>query len=630
MFDYRTMHRGRRNTSGALRPVLYLTFARRWYRERTFHPTSLFDDDDAPAVAARYRSLRCSDGAESSAAAPPQSTALPEAEGGPDERRVARADALALARGVRRLALAAAGAPAANASADGGGDEDDYGHPHYTDRFDLLLVEAVNEGRLGAVVRCAAACASFASAHGCGGDSARSLADALDVSARPSLARAKRAALAAAAARRRERGHGDFASITADFDATRALYSVVAEAWTKPLAAHGFLPAAAAAVPDGGAADDATPAEPAEPDVILAVTTLLALGKALARESGAGAELEATFSAFWHAGDSTLLPPPSAGAVGAKAAEEGWRRGRLSQGLTCISGVDPALLPPSLPRGSGADEPPDLLVVAFSSLGSGGLARPEWRATLARVCEGGDGSAASAALVGARITVVHVLDPASSWYSRSFDATSWEGARDYERAVGAAIDASGAVACVLLGDSMGGAGALLCAACSERVRRVLVFTPQTDVATYEAVRRRDFDVARRRAFSSGVVGGARRAAVAGDVTITAHYGAQCEEDVEQVAPLRALADEGGSVRLVAHDFDDHTLSIHLRDRGRLTEIVAEEAAAALATGRERPAGRARQEDDAASLVRRALKGCALTAVGAAALLAARRSRAMGS
>ena len=166
---------------------------------------------------------------------------------------------------------------------------------------------------------------------------------------------------------------------------------------------------------------------------------------------------------------------------------------------------------------------------------------------------------------------------------------------------------------------MGGAGALLCAACSDRVRRVLVFTPQTNVATYEAVRRRDFDAARRNAFSNDVKNITRRAADAG-VSITAHYGAQCEEDVEQVAPLRALAAEGGSVRLVAHDFDDHTLSLHLRELGTLTSIVAEEAAAALTTGRERPAVRVSREDNSASLVRLMMAGCALTAVGAAALL----------
>ena len=34
----------------------------------------------------------------------------------------------------------------ANRLADGAGDEDDYGHPHYTDRFDLLLVERERAG----------------------------------------------------------------------------------------------------------------------------------------------------------------------------------------------------------------------------------------------------------------------------------------------------------------------------------------------------------------------------------------------------------------------------------------------------------------------------------------------------
>jgi hypothetical protein len=62
-------------------------------------------------------------------------------------------------------------------------------------------------------------------------------------------------------------------------------------------------------------------------------------------------------------------------------------------------------------------------------------------------------------------------------------------------------------------------------------------------------------------------------------SIRVHYGRHCEEDVRQVAPLDGLAKH---IHLTAHDFDDHTLSIHLRERGELGPIVAREIAATLA------------------------------------------------
>lgn len=45
LFDYRTLHRGTRNDSGALRPVFVLTVARPFFRDIVNFPRrSIFDD----------------------------------------------------------------------------------------------------------------------------------------------------------------------------------------------------------------------------------------------------------------------------------------------------------------------------------------------------------------------------------------------------------------------------------------------------------------------------------------------------------------------------------------------------------------------------------------------------------
>ena len=57
-----------------------------------------------------------------------------------------------------------------------------------------------------------------------------------------------------------------------------------------------------------------------------------------------------------------------------------------------------------------------------------------------------------------------------------------------------------------------------------------------------------------------------------EATISVHYGGQCDEDVRQVS----LLPKKESIRLVDHDFNDHVLSLHLRDEGKLTELITTE------------------------------------------------------
>ena len=112
---------------------------------------------------------------------------------------------------------------------------------------------------------------------------------------------------------------------------------------------------------------------------------------------------------------------------------------------------------------------------------------------------------------------------------------------------------------LFLGDSMGACGALQ--HCD--LAATLAFTPQVDLTKYEAVRRHDLTAERRASLRDAICDTVGRAK--GPVLV--HYGSGCAEDVAQVELLP------GSATLVAHDFDDHVLSVHLKKTGRLQGIL---------------------------------------------------------
>jgi len=112
---------------------------------------------------------------------------------------------------------------------------------------------------------------------------------------------------------------------------------------------------------------------------------------------------------------------------------------------------------------------------------------------------------------------------------------------------------------LFLGDSMGACGALQ--HCD--LAATLAFTPQVDLAKYEAVRRHDLTQERRASLRDAICDTVGRAK--GPVLV--HYGSACAKDVAQVRILPKNA------TLVAHDFDDHVLSVHLKKVGRLQGIL---------------------------------------------------------
>ena len=55
--------------------------------------------------------------------------------------------------------------------------------------------------------------------------------------------------------------------------------------------------------------------------------------------------------------------------------------------------------------------------------------------------------------------------------------------------------------------------------------------------------------------------------------VEVHYGEYCVEDVRQIKTLGDEIVNNEHVKVVKHDFDDHTLSINLKKKGKLNDIV---------------------------------------------------------
>jgi hypothetical protein len=435
VFDVRVLHRGLSNASMEERPMLYFTLARDWFvEEHMFTDTSIIvvdpklDDGNAVLMDRLYQLVT-----------------------GKEKR------------------------PA----------ETEYGHPHYTDRFDLLLMD-LNENM--------AAILGF-----CASDAKNDMAESfIDLLRCPSSQEQKQLILDESrrqrkAARVQENNvyldyipfqeEEDFATITADMSDVGALYALTA----KIILQNSFL------LSKLGFSTDQD-----------GVMILLALLKAYAsteKSMTTPSMLEEAFTSWWHGGT-----------------------GRFS--LT--------------------DNGSDKVLVVFSSLGSG-IARPEWAGSLKNVV--------------ANLDVLHVLDPSFSWYCQD-PTCQWKGGEYYEQELARRLKDYKHV--MFLGDSMGAAASLRF---SKLANKVLAFTPQVDIHHYEAITRTDFSSSIRDDFQVALMENVKTTAA--DITI--HYGNRCDEDVRHVGllPIRE------NVALVDHDYDDHILSLHLRDLGKLHVMVEE-------------------------------------------------------
>ena len=438
VFDVRVLHRGLSNASMQERPMLYFTLAREWFvEEHMFTDTSIVDKQS-------------------------------------DEANSILMDRL------YQLVTGKEQRPA----------ETEYGHPHYTDRFDLLWMELEDDKKR---TQSLAAILAF-----CASNDKNQMAESLmDLLRCPSSHRQKQEILEASRLKRKSariqeadvyldykpfQDEEDFASISADMSDVGALYALTAKIILQEsfsLSKLGF---------------------PADMDGVLLLLALLKAYATTRMSTVTPQLLEETFTSWWHAGT-----------------------GRFS--LTTNNGSDKVL-------------------VVFSSLGSG-IARPEWSGSLKNVIS--------------KMDVLHVLDPSFSWYCQDPQCV-WNGGNYYERELTRRLEGYKAV--MFLGDSMGAAASLRF---SKLANKVLAFTPQVDIQRYEAITRSDFSTFSREDFQAKLV----EAVETTRAEISIHYGSRCNEDVRHVGLLPTRP----NVTLVEHDYDDHILSLHLRDLGKLQGII---------------------------------------------------------
>lgn len=468
-FDIRVLHRGVSNHSDRERPVLYFTFARDWFQEQhMFQKTESLLNSHGGLPLVLYAKL-CQELYQIVSAKPP-----------------------------KKYDTAA-----------------EYGHPHYTTFFDLLLLEHLSKAASSTTSEltntmnddCVAAnpvmnvtaVLKFCNMSNDGEKDAvcRELIDTLESD--HALER-KRIAFEAARQNRRKQ-HGeledgqDFASIHTDLSDVAALYQLSAELLFEETALLSKL---------GFTKDEH------------GVCIMLALLKSYAEASQSSligcARLEECFTSWWHA------------SLG---------RSRFQ-----------------LISSRGSDQPVShrKLLVVFSSLGSG-IARPEWRGTLRAI----------GAFSFQDLDVLCLMDFAFSWYCQDPNC-QWNGGQYYEKELSSWTEKYQAV--FFLGDSMGAAGALRFSTLADTV---LAFTPQVDISSYEALTRTDFTLTRRKQFQDEVI----TAVCKSKAQITVHYGGQCTEDVRQVQ----LLPHSNNLHLVEHEYDDHILSLYLRDKGELADIV---------------------------------------------------------
>uniref|UniRef100_A0A7R9YDH2 Uncharacterized protein n=1 Tax=Pinguiococcus pyrenoidosus TaxID=172671 RepID=A0A7R9YDH2_9STRA len=412
----------------------------------------------------------------------------------------------------------------------------DYGHPHFTSDYEGLIAEVVAEGRHKEASRLFRGLLRVA-------DIQRSSAKMIEVLRSEHVRNAKREAILSFKAQLAAKSpqpktdtaaeltaKEDFATPAEDFTLAKALYAILVQRLA-PLLRDADLP-----------------------ESTIAVLALMAFLKRRAREDEVAA-LEGAFGAFWN------------GSIHCDFFER-WR----PEDAAPIS------------EGRG------LFVVCFSSLGSG-LVRPEWRGTLREVLSNIQATWFRENLL--RVEVLHVMDPCVSWWQSNPNSgadlslqKSWQG---FDQAFGDFLvkqmrDFPNARTFVL-GDSMGGTGALLLLKHLPETASALIFTPQTDVTNYGPCKRRDFSQKRKNRLREDI----RTSVAACNARLRVHYGIHCDQDVEQVALLREAglreieagasgSDEERSISqaLVGHDYDDHVLSVHLKEQRCLGSIVQNE------------------------------------------------------
>jgi hypothetical protein len=489
-FDVRVLHRGLSNQSTTERPMLYYTFGRDWFQEQ-----HMFQ---------KIESLVASENKSNDAV-------LLEAP---------------IVGMCKELYITVAGQQLSRMDfqLNGRGKENlDYGHPHYTLRFDLLLVEqwmmsltgTTDAVTAGLAMRNYSAVLKF---HNLSSNEKDSICqDFVRILSSSEAWEMKRHLLQKTRQERQEQKLtstepiSDFASMQQDMSDVAALYRLTIQlliTQSNQLNSNGSL------LSQLGFSEDEN-----------GIYVALALLKVYSCEQNGilttvpYAEIEECFTLWWNAAPCST------------------RFHLISSKCTATS----------------SGNSPSSVIVVFSSLGSG-LCRLEWMGTL---------KAIGVYAQNPEVDVLHVVDFACSWYCQDPTCT-WNGYEYYMKELHERLKPYSKV--FFLGDSMGGSAALRF---SSLAQSVLVFTPQIDVTNYEAVTRTDFTTERLEKFHEEIIKTMRDEENKAHITI--HYGTQCTEDVRQLEPLKIQQKQ--NVHFIGHDFDDHVLSLYLRDVGKLTGLV---------------------------------------------------------
>jgi hypothetical protein len=260
------------------------------------------------------------------------------------------------------------------------------------------------------------------------------------------------------------------------------------------------------------------------------------------------------------------------------------------------------------------------LVIAFSSLGWFGVVRAEWVATLRAAAHGagkpslavgpgvsavrgGEARGASAPGTGlpavpapSPFDVVHALDTSQSWWCTNPVTGDWDDGRWWDASLARAASEYEHV--YLLGESMGGTGALRFAWLARGRGRVCALVPQIDVRDFSYACRPDFTTERAAALVEAVRASVGEAKGEAGAAVVVRVGGDAA-DVKQLGYLEGMTESvtyfggegvgagrggvgagagaGGAVsrpvRVVRHPVSGHALGMGLKQRGELHRVV---------------------------------------------------------
>ena len=199
------------------------------------------------------------------------------------------------------------------------------------------------------------------------------------------------------------------------------------------------------------------------------------------------------------------------------------------------------------------------LIIAFSSLGNG-IVRHEFGGSCAKlnndVNDGG-------------FDVLFVADPTQSWYQKD-DRGGLNGFAQYSHRIKVASKSYKHIS--LIGDSMGGSGALLFAHLATNA--VVAFSPQVDLIGDDHVSRDDMTPLVRQMFQSRLFESAEEAIGKG-VKLFIHRGLE-RSDTHQTDLLMGRLGPLGTenIKVIVHSScDNHQVAVHMKQRGQLLSAL---------------------------------------------------------